>query len=446
MQVSSLFERFTISHVILTSLVLHIFVIAQPQHLQIWDETIFLELVRNFLHGEDHTPYQLPGLNFFQGATIAIFGDNWFAWRIPSIIFGMLTLFVFYRILCHVTSERNALLATAILSFDTIFFVHSTLFLRDVPLIFFGMLSILFYFRKNYFLCAIPLGFAFLIKETALLFFIFLVIFHISTKKPWKYNIHQVKTGFLFIGIVFGSFIIPLWIYDVVFQPIVYEPVIPLSETADGKYIPIHYPKLKLMESRGYVYQEAVGKINNPVEHIQLMLSQGYILSEGYNVKNWDTRHTNFPWSWILPLPLPTDANGLGWVKEKIVDDTQRGQFNQGKIFAIEWRGDPNQSLWIIGFWGSIGFLGYSVMKNRNKTGLFVGTGIVSMYLPFLITSISGRVMFPYYFILTIPFISIGIVLLLDLVRNSKLRMFSKGVLLAGVITWFLWFYPLKII
>ena len=142
-------NKITITHIILTSLVLHAFVIAQPQFLQIWDESIFLEILRDFLKGEDHVPYQMPGINFFQGPATVIFGDNWFSWRVPSVIFGMLSLLVFYNVFREYTTEKNALLATAILSFDTIFFVHSSLFLRDVPLMFFGILSFYFYIKKK---------------------------------------------------------------------------------------------------------------------------------------------------------------------------------------------------------------------------------------------------------------------------------------------------------
>lgn len=447
MQISSLYEKITITHIILISLILHVFVIAQPQNLQIWDESIFLELVRNFLNGEDHTPYQLPGLNFFVGSTITIFGDYWFSWRIPSIIFGMLVLLVFYKILCNVTSERNALLATSILSFDTIFFVHSTLFLRDMPLIFFGLLAIFLYMKKQYYLSALPLGFAFLIKETAIFFLIFITIYHIGLTKPWLGKIKYIKTTIIFLGIVASTFLLPLWVYDTIYKPIIYDPVIPTYETVDGKNIPINYPRIKVMESRNYTIQEPVGFITNPIEHLEIFFSGGYITSDAYKVKNWDTRHTNFPWSWVLPLPLPKDANGLGWVNEKLIDETKEGVFTKGKIVGIEWRGDPNLSLWVIGFWGSLAFIFSSIVKKAwNKTTLFLVSGIASMYLPYLLLSLTGRVMFPYYFLLTVPFVALGIVLLLDLIKNNNARMISKAVLLSGIMAWFVWFYPLKII
>jgi len=203
-------NKITITHIIFISIIFHVFVIAQPQFLQIWDESIFLEIMRDFLKGEDHVPYQLPGINFFQGTATMIFGDNWFSWRVPSVIFGMMSLFVFYKIFREYTSEKNALLATALLSFDTIFFVHSSLFLRDVPLMFFGILSFYFYLKKRYYLAALPLGFAFMIKETAIFFFLLIIINHLIINRNWNPKIRNLKKSLIFLSIVSASFLIPI--------------------------------------------------------------------------------------------------------------------------------------------------------------------------------------------------------------------------------------------
>ncbi|NIU00214.1 MAG: phospholipid carrier-dependent glycosyltransferase, partial [Nitrosopumilaceae archaeon] len=93
---------------------------------------------------------------------------------------GMLTLLVFFKIISRLTSEKNAILATAILSFDTIFFVHSSLFLRDIPVMFFGLFSFYMYQRKSYYFAAVVLGFSLLIKETAVFFLILITIYRIG--------------------------------------------------------------------------------------------------------------------------------------------------------------------------------------------------------------------------------------------------------------------------
>ncbi|QDI89542.1 glycosyltransferase family 39 protein [Candidatus Nitrosopumilus sp. SW] len=440
------FNKITITHIILISLVLHAFVIAQPQFLQIWDESIFLEILRDFLKGEDHVPYQMPGINFFQGPTTLIFGDNWFSWRVPSVIFGMLSLLVFYNVFREYTTEKNALLATAILSFDTIFFVHSSLFLRDVPLMFFGVLSYYFYIKKKYYFAAITLGFAFLIKETAVFFFFLIIINHVVVNYKWNPKITDLRKIIVFLVLTSLTFLIPLWIYDIIYQPIIYDPMIVTQKLPDGREGALSYPKVKLMESRGYIQQTQIGKITNPIEHLGVFLSKGYVTSEAYKVKNWDTNLTNYPHNWILPIPLPENANGLGWVKEKPFEETHGGKLHVGKIFGIEWRGDPNQVLWIVGFWSTLGLIIYGVIKNREKTILFLSSGLISMYVPYLLLQFTGRIMFPYYFILTIPFISLGVIIAIDKIKNSKLRIGIKTLFFISVVGWFVFYFPIKIL
>ncbi|NIU00212.1 MAG: hypothetical protein GWN01_04520, partial [Nitrosopumilaceae archaeon] len=96
----------------------------------------------------------------------------------------------------------------------------------------------------------------------------------------------------------------------------------------------------------------------------------------------------------------------MGWIAPKKFDDTQEGKPNRGKILGIEWRGDPNVPLWFFGFWGTLFVVGYRFFKNeKTAVVIFLLAGIVSMYVPYLLLSVTGRVMFPYYFILTIPFV-----------------------------------------
>ena len=440
-------NKVTITHIILMSLVLHSFVIAHPQFLEIWDESILLQYTRDFLNGEDHTPYQLPGSKLFVAASITLLGDHWFSWRVPSVIFGLLTILVFYKIATHFTSEKNALLAATLLAFDTIFFVHSSLFLRDVPMMFFGFLGFYLYLKKRFYLAPICIAFAIFIKETAILVFVLIIIYHVVTTKPWNFNLGNIKTAGLFLIILSASFLFPLWIYDVIFHPVVYNPVIPTEVLPDGREVPISYPRSVLMNERGYETQVAVGQITNPFEHLGIFWKSDYIKADIFNVKNWGgANSSNFAWNWILPLLPEKSGNNLGYVKEIPFEDTQQGKPNKGKILGVQWMGLPNLSLWPIGFWGTMCFLGYSAIKARNKTAIFLGTGISIMFIPYLLLSIIGRIVFPYYFILSIPFITLGIISALDLIKNNQLRILSKLVTLAIVVAWFVWFYPLQVI
>ncbi len=96
------------------------------------------------------------------------------------------------------------------------------------------------------------------------------------------------------------------------------------------------------MESRGYSKQTSIGVITNPIEHLGVFLSKGYLSSDAYKIKNWDTYTTNFPHNWVLPIPLPQNTNSLGWINEKPFDDTHGGVLHIGKVFGIEWRGSKS--------------------------------------------------------------------------------------------------------
>ena len=459
------FEKVTITHIILISLVLHAFVIPFPEDWLVFDESLFSWASRTLLEGEDRTPYQMPGLHVIGATAISLLGDDWFSLRVPVVIFGMLTLLVFYNICIHFTTRQNALLATTILSFDTIFFFHSQLFLRDVPMIFFGMMALYLYLNKRYYLAALCLGTGALIKETIFFFFIMIIMYHISNKiyeikgKIPSEKISQlvspsrktIVTTTMFIGIVATSFLIPLWIYDLVITPSVYDPMIPIRQNADGTENAIPYPLILVHEQRGYQIQTKIGEITNPIEHLSVYFSKG-LLSGAYDASKRNVTQNYYPQNWVLPLPTDTENGrggvGMGWKNAKPFDEIKSGWPHKGEKMGVERIGYPNLALWPVAFWGSIAFIAFSIIRwQEGKTTLFLAAGIASMYIPYLLIHIfNGRVMLPYYFILTVPIISLGVVLSANLIKQNKIRFGVKTGILALTVAWFVLYFPVKII
>ena len=459
------FEKVTITHIILISLVLHAFVIPFPEDWLVFDESIFSWASRTLLEGEDRTPYQMPGLHVIGAASITLLGDDWFSLRVPVVIFGMLTLLVFYNICIHFTTKQNALLATTILSFDTIFFFHSQLFLRDVPMIFFGMMAFYLYLNKKYYLAAICLGTGALIKETILFFLIMIAIHRLShqvygiKEKLYSGNLFNtilpskktISTTTMFVGIIAASFLIPLWIYDSVVTPNVYEPMIPVRQNADGTENAIPYPLILVHEQRGYSLQNQTGVITNPIEHLNVYFTKG-LLSGSYDANKRIVTQNYYPQNWVLPLPTDTENGrggvGMGWKNADPFDEVKNGWPHKGESMGVERIGYPNLALWPVAFWGSIAFVSVSIIKREDrKTALFVAAGIVSMYVPYLFIHVfNGRVMLPYYFILTVPIISLGVVLAADLIKQNKIRFGVKMGILALTVAWFVFYFPVKII
>ncbi|MGY5140515.1 MAG: ArnT family glycosyltransferase [Candidatus Nitrosopumilus sp. Bin_571-38] len=459
------FERVTITHIILISLVLHAFVIPFPEDWLVFDESLFSWASRTLLEGVDRTPYQMPGLHIIGATSISLLGDDWFSLRVPIVIFGMLTLLVFYNICIHFTTRQNALLATTILSFDTIFFFHSQLFLRDVPMIFFGMMAFYLYLKKRYYLSAICLGGGALIKETILFFLIMIGIYHLSnqiykikeaiqsnvTRKSITPSTKTIARTTLFLGLVASSFLIPLWIYDAVIMPKVYEPMIPIRENADGTENAIPYPLILVYEQRGKIIQNQTGLITNPIEHLDVYFSKG-LLSGAYDATKRNVTQNYLPQNWILPLPTDTESGrggiGMGFRNADPFDEIKNGWPHKGEIMGIERLGYPNIALWPVAFWASIVFGVFAIIKRQeSKSGVFIISGIISMYVPYLFIHVfNERVMLPYYFILTVPIISLGVVLCASLIKQNKIRFVVKTGILASTVAWFVFYFPVKII
>lgn len=450
------------------SLVLQAFVISQPQDWLVGDELYFSWATRLLLDGVDRTPYNLPGLHVIGAVAISIFRDTWFSLRVPVVIFSMLTLLVFYNVCIKFTSKQNALLATTILSFDTVFFLYSHLYLRDVPLMFFGMMSLYLYLNKRYYLAALTLGIGAFFKETILFFFILIVIYHIGTNFERFKEIFRIKSSPLiqhktsvielasakkttiFLIILSSSFLLPLWAYDIVVTPAVYEPMIPVRKLPDGTEVEMPLQLILVYESRGYNVQNQIGVITNPVQHLETYFTKGY-LSGAYDASKHKVTQSFFPQNWVLPLPPNMEERlgvGLGWKKADPFDEIRNGLPYKGEILGVERLAFANIALWPIAFWGSLALTVYSVIKKQNnKSVLFIAAGIASMYIPYILIHVfNGRVVFPYYFIYTIPFISLGIILLFDKIKNDKIRFLVKILLLAAIVSWFVWLFPVKIL
>lgn len=452
------FERVSITHILLMSLVLHAFVISFPEDWLVFDEGLFSWASRTLLMGEDRTPYQMPGLHIIGATFISLMGDDWFSLRAPVVVFGLGVLWVFYLISKKFTSKENALLATTIFSFDTIFFFHSQLFLRDVPMMFFGFLGVYFFLNKKYFLSGTVIGFGALIKETILFILILLIIYQIiisiknrnlSNKIFFQRQNYAKVFGFcLIIG---TCFIIPLWVYDVMITPIMYEPAIPIRINADGTETAYSYPQILVYEQRGYSLQEKIGEISNPWQHLKFYFDSG-LLAGAYDSKNRNVTQNYIPTNWILPLPTDTDSGrggiGMGYKKSQPFDEVKNGWPHKGEEMGVDRLAYPNLGLWPLGFWATISFIGFSLVKKKNiELSIFLGIGLLTLYGSYILLNlINGRVMLPYYFILTVPIISLGSVCMFHSLKSRILRISGKLILLSFTVVWFVYYFPIKLL
>lgn len=153
--------------------------------------------------GIDHTPYQLFGLSAIEYPFIVAFGDNWFSWRFPVIIFGMVFLYFNYKVIQHIKDKKTALLVTGILAFSPLVFVQSALLLRDIPVMALGFMAVYLYLKQKYYFSALVLGLSALIKETAIFFVAFIILHYVMTNRK------KLLLGFLSMKTTKTPIIVP---------------------------------------------------------------------------------------------------------------------------------------------------------------------------------------------------------------------------------------------
>jgi dolichyl-phosphate-mannose--protein O-mannosyl transferase len=438
----SLVRKFNIGHLLLLAFALHMFAIASTPDSKIFDEIHYVSAAEATLNLQPANLEHTPLVKIMIAISIRVFGDWWFAWRFPIVLFGVASLFVFYLLAKRFMSERYALLATAFLTFDVMFFVHGSIYILDMPALFFGLLGIERYFAQKYAWCAVAFGLSFLCKELGLLFMFSVVLYHFVAKfrvehtKVWSLK-GLAKKSFATLLIASAAFLLVsgggLWIYDAVYKPVVNPVVINnvhVNILQDVNGTPISTTTITDVSTMW-------SSINNPVEHLQYAWKYFTSLVPAVETPESDYRP---PWGWVLPLTnifnsphYLTIAVTVGPVTHKTVDWVS--QINPMISYAFV----PLLFLCIIDF---------ARRKGRAMDYLYLIWGLIA-FMPWLIDQLVSRMTFNYYFLYTIPVICLGLgwgySRLAPRIANRYVRYGLIFIHLAAVILFFMWFFPLQI-
>ena len=444
-------EKISIFHIILTSFAIHMFVINQPTY-EVLDEAYFTNFTRWFMLGIDHTPYQLFGLSLIEYPFVSTIGDNWFSWRFPVIVFGMVFLYFNYKVVEHLKNKKIALLTTGILCFSPLIFVHSSLLLRDIPVMALGFMSIYFYFKQKYYFSALLIGLSALIKESAIFFLIFIVLHYIMTNH--KKIITQIqfkekipKTPFIAGIILASSFLIPIAIYDNTITVLEYTTRYPQILIDSESKPKIYWFDIKRTNSTLLTIPVSdfnyVSKVTNPIHHISLMFSNGY-----YNERDPEGEKRTFQASFLLAED--TNEVSEGSEEEQRTFFVDKVHEKHSKLFPTLWNQSAvNYSWWYIAFYCCIGLIVYSTyIKIKNKTELskeskIMICGIVSFFIPYLLIN-EMRDVYIYYMIYYLPIMAIGLVTVIYKIPKPEIRltiMIGFGI---AILVNFVWMFPVQ--
>jgi len=151
-------------------LVLHLSTINLVRWGLIFDESFYVRESWGIVQGEEMNievfhPEHPPLAKLFIALGLCIFGLEPIGWRLPSVVFGVVAIVLFYLICQKLTTNRFIpLIATFVFAFENDSFVMSSIAMLDVYGLTFLLGSLLLYLHKKYALSGVILALAVLAK------------------------------------------------------------------------------------------------------------------------------------------------------------------------------------------------------------------------------------------------------------------------------------------
>jgi len=343
-----------------------------------------------------------PLAKYFQALSITLFGITALAWRLPSLIFSLFTLVVFYFLVRFLgqnfffKKESNtkkidlsinlSLIACFFLSLDGLFLVQSRIAMNDIFVLFFTLMSIFIYViylanKKSLMLLVSGalFGLALASKWSALWILLFLLIKELLMLKSIK------KIPFL----LFSLLLTPAFVYLLVYLPMFWQ----------GQNL-----------SDFLVLQKTIllSQLTNPSTHLYSSNPLIWVL----NLRP--------VWYFTVPVSVTWSAN----------------------IYALD---NPLLGLYmILAFFMSIWFLlKHKLNDLAHKSIYFILLLYLSSFLPWIIFS---RTMFFYHYLLAIPFLLILLSYFVASYLNQIKDKQKKQALMFNLLFWpfffFIIFYP----
>lgn len=438
-QAYHLASKFRIEHFLLIYLAMHMLQIAFPSDgSMIFDEAHYVPASVKTLEGVAANAEHPPLPKIIGAIGIALLGNNWFGWRFPQVIMQIAALYLFYLIAKRFLGDPWALGATMLLGLDTVFFIHGGALLIDMPAFLLGFGAIELYFRKHYWLSAATMGFAFLAREMSIFLFLTLAVYHLASHR------HALKAGLklglqytLIALLVFGSL---LWMYDIQYQP---ATAVSVTNYVNANIVigPNGTAVTTIYRTSQSVSKDVIW---NPVQHVLFIARyhgpQGLVINEPY-------RAYQYAWNWISPIGIGPNSSIAPDLFDSPTYFRLDVEVTKGPAVThyipIWYRAQANPALWY-GIWPALIALAWAFFRKQEKLdALFVTTGILLNYVPWLVLSVAvRRIGFNYYMIYTLPFIALGVCFAWkQLPEKYGKKILFLNVLLALLFFW--WFFPI---
>lgn len=383
----------------------------KPPGLLIFDESYYVNVARIILRLPQQPnvfPNAIPGIDSVNqehpllaklliALSMSIIGDNGWGWRIPSVVFGLLSIFVLYLLLKKTAkSPLIALMGTFLFSFDTLVFVHSRIATLDIFVLGFMLLGFYWYFSNRMNLSALGMALATLCKISGLYGILTLGAFHLGRellsrgrKVDWQ-SLLSVFEKYAIVYLV--SFIVLMAVLDFFWA--------------------------------GY---------KNPFEHLSHIYSYTFALRAPDVRKATDI--WSYPWEWLVDQVKIHYAT----VNVSVFTDHDVARTYP----SVDFIGAMNPTIVFL----TIPAMAYNVYRyheTRSEFSLFMLAWFAMTYLPYFPAAIFGhRIMYIFYFLNTVPAVAASVA---GMIVDQKPPRIIVVFYVAAVIIGFYMMFPFKVI
>jgi predicted membrane-bound dolichyl-phosphate-mannose-protein mannosyltransferase len=383
----------------------------KPPGLLIFDESYYVNVARIILRLPQQPnvfPNAVPGIDSVNqehpllaklliALSMSIIGDNGWGWRIPSVVFGLLSIFVLYLLLKKTAkSPLIALMGTFLFSFDTLVFVHSRIATLDIFVLGFMLLGFYWYFSNRMSLSALGMALATLCKISGLYGVLTLGAFHLGREllsRGRKVDWRSLLSVFEKYTIVYlASFIVLMALLDFFWA--------------------------------GY---------KNPFEHLS------HIYSYTFALRAPDVRKPNdiwsYPWEWLVDQVK---------IHYATVNVSVFADHNAARTYpSVDFIGAMNPTIVFL----TIPAMAYNVHRyyeTKSEFSLFMLAWFSMTYLPYFPAAIFGhRIMYIFYFLNTMPVVAASVA---GMIVDQKPPRIIVLFYVAAVIVGFYMMFPFKVI
>ena len=367
---------------LLVSVLLRVLWLNIPTQGLIFDEAYYVNAARVILHlpPTSHYADAVPGFDpntehpalgkFLIAGSMAILGDNSVAWRLPSVIFGMLALVAVYLIARDTTRSRwLPIVVTAFVAFDNLTFIQGRIGTLDILVLAPMLLGSWLAIRRRWILAGIALGIALLIKITAiygvgavLLYWLITEGFEVlrARRRPTMADVRG-PVGFV---------------------------IITLSIMLGG---------LTMLDAK-------LSQFPSPVDHITRIITYGAGLKAPITVGHCPEIDSK-PWQW------PFNDCQINYYRTDVTVKT--GNTVTAKYPKIEFQGALNPLLASTIPLAAL-FTAWYAWRTRNRLALWALAWAATNYLPYVaLALLTPRIMYLYYALPLVPVAAAGLALLL---------------------------------